>query len=68
MSRRIEQILELFQEQLEVDGHDADDIEHALGVATWDKPDLTLADLPGVLGQLQSCFAAVERGLGFVQP
>lgn len=27
MSRRIEQILELFQEQLEVEGYDADDIE-----------------------------------------
>lgn len=27
MSRRIESILELFQEQLEVEGYDADDIE-----------------------------------------
>ena len=61
MSRRIEQILELFQEQLEVDGHDADDIEHALGVATWDKPDLTLADLPGVLTHFQQVLASAAE-------
>lgn len=33
MNRRIEQILELFQEQLEVDGYNADDIELAVATA-----------------------------------
>lgn len=61
MSRRLESILELFQEQLEVDGYHDEDIEHAFKVATWDKPDLTLADLPGVLTHFQQVLASAAE-------
>lgn len=61
MSRRIEQILELFQEQLEVDGHHPDDIEHACKVASWDCPVKTLADLPGFLTHFQQVLASAAE-------
>lgn len=44
MSRRIESILELFQEQLEVDGYDADDIEQ-VRLTLGAKPTSTLEGL-----------------------
>lgn len=45
MSRRIEQILELFQQQLEVDGYHLDDIERARVISQWDAEEATLASL-----------------------
>ncbi|WLH67233.1 hypothetical protein [Pseudomonas sp. FP2309] len=42
MSRRIEQILELFQEQLEVEGYDADDIERVRASMADAKPEGSL--------------------------
>lgn len=49
MSRRIEQILELFQEQLEVEGYDADDIDRARVISQWDAEEVTMANLPEYL-------------------
>lgn len=43
MNPSIEQLLTLFQEQLKGDGYDADAIESAFRVCTWDQPPLTSA-------------------------
>ncbi len=45
MSRRVESILELFQEQLEVEGYNADDIERVRVSLLEIKPDTALGAL-----------------------
>jgi len=45
MSRRLESILELFQEQLEVEGYDADDIEQVHKSIAPDLPVTTALEL-----------------------
>lgn len=62
MSRRLESILELFQEQLEVEGYDADDIETAHHVYMLDGGLPTLADLPAFLAEFLAMVIEVGEG------
>ena len=48
MSQRIKQIIELYQEQLEVEGYH-DDIDRARVISQWDAEEVTLANLPEYL-------------------
>lgn len=62
MSKRIEQILELYQEQLEVEGFDAFAIESAHHIYMLDGGLPTLTDLPAFLADFRATVIEVTEG------